>query len=97
MNVQTLANHIKKSSQYIYYIYNKKDLDTGLLRKIADALEVNIFYFFVEHGTDFKEYTEIKPKSKPGELESCMNQIELLQKIIEDKEEIINLLKRQIK
>lgn len=92
------AKQLGYKEQSIHKIFASEDINTALLERIAHVLNVSIVYFFSESGTDHNEYVVDKPiQSKPLELQSLEKEIELLKRIITDKELIIKLQQEQLK
>ncbi len=95
---EKLSRMIKMSSTGMYDIFKRGDMKVSVLRKIADALNVNPCVFFKNDEFDEKNiingsYNNIGISNSINiENESLKREIKLLKKTIKDKEQIIELL-----
>lgn len=93
MSVTEFAKKINYSRRNIYSIFEKESIDTSLLKKIGDILEID---FFVDYSLNAKKqfYAQslvADPQAGYGE-----NKIQELIKEVEYLKEINALLKAQV-
>ncbi len=92
MKLSDLADQLGTVRQNVYRIFKKKDLDTGLLKKISEVLDHNFFHYYktpegvVLHPLD-NELAETK-----AQLDLARREIDYLKKIIHLMEEKSRLL-----
>lgn len=58
MGATELGKLINTSKQNIYGIYKRRSIDTGLLKKISEALEYDFFILYTQTTTQAGENTE---------------------------------------
>jgi len=58
VNVPELAKLIGKTKQSVYGYLDKEDIDTSILRKIAEVLEVPVSSFFEDASTGIKNFNK---------------------------------------
>lgn len=108
-SVSEFAKLINTNRNNIYSIFRRESVDTELLSKIGEVLEYNFFNYLSSKNADnqkilemtINENTPIYSKiDNVKQLEDRIKQIEnenmFLKQRVEDKEEIIKLLKDQI-
>jgi len=103
MTIRELAGIVGMTDISIHTMIKNGSTNTTTLEKIAKALDVPIGIFFGENidksighktnGDNSPISGNIKVKSNTIELEKAKIKIEYLEKIVNDKEQIIELLK----
>ncbi len=104
------AQKIGKTESNIFNIFNRKTIDTGLLQKISDVLEVPITYFFTDDNVNINEinnntisnldivqgkHNQVGAASNDEEKKLLVAENNHLKKQIELLEEMIELLKNK--
>lgn len=105
VQVTEFAKRINKSRGYMYAIFEKADIDTALLKVIANTLSVPITFFFDEDNASVVNIGNTVNgngnKVRQGHVnvvqESQEKEIEYLKARLKDKEDMIELLKQQLK
>jgi transcriptional regulator with XRE-family HTH domain len=113
MKKSEFARRINKTSQNVYDIFERKSIDTGLLRQISEVLEFNFFEtlsleFAVEEELDLDlRETALQYSStgeliravhkKERELNMCSVEINQLKKEVEYLKQINELLQKKRK
>lgn len=92
MNNTQLAKRVGMSATGLKKALDKKTLTVETLERIAKCFEVNIIEFFPDYQNIKPEQQTLAKEPKPEYL----NEIALLKQSVKDKEEIINLLKKQL-
>ncbi|MCL3853527.1 helix-turn-helix domain-containing protein [Parabacteroides sp. GYB001] len=103
ISVSDFAKKINKSRGYMYAIFEKEDIDTGLLKIIAKALNIPIICFFDEEVTEQNNIGSISGdgnKVQQGHvnvmLESQEREIENLKMLLTEKDNVISEKERLI-
>lgn len=104
VNVTDFAKKINRSREYVYTIFKKEEMDTGLLKQIAKALSVPVVCFFEEE--EVYENNQIGKISGTGNrvqqghvnvmLESQEREIENLKLLLTEKDNVISEKERLI-
>lgn len=103
VKVPVIAKKLGRSKQNIYAIFKgEQRVSTELLEQISEILDVSPAYFWSELNEDPEKYRvgvsdEIMKayESTQQELISMRRQIELLEKLLEEKDEKYALLKQE--
>ena len=104
VNVTDFAKKINRSREYVYTIFKKEEMDTGLLKQIARALSVPVVCFFEEE--EVYENNQIGKISGTGNrvqqghvnvmLESQEREIDNLKLLLTEKDKVISEKERLI-
>lgn len=78
MDAPTLAKRLGKSKQAVYMMLEKKDLNTSLLRKLADIFSVPVNIFLTDKSSKTFQVAGLK-----AELEQLGVEVESLRKKLE--------------
>lgn len=107
VNVTDFAKKINRSREYVYTIFKKEEMDTGLLKQIARALSVPVVCFFDEEfvcennkigkisGTGNKVqqgHVNVMLESQEREIENLKLLLTEKDKVISEKERLIQIL-----
>lgn len=91
IKMSVFAKKVGTVERNMYTIFSKQDINTGLLRKISDALDHNFFKYYLEESKENKVLEEIVPyNNRKRKKPKITIQIE-----IEDEEKekkILNIL-----
>jgi len=83
MKAETLAKLLNVSTPNIYKIYLRNSIDTALLERISLVLEFNFFSL----------YNHVFPDvSKKDAFDACQREVELLNLLVQEKEEKYQIL-----
>ena len=77
MDAPTLAKRLNKSKQAIYDMLEKKDLNTSILRELAEIFKVPVTYFLTD-GEEILLNSQEEVDSMRMEITSLKNEIERL-------------------
>jgi len=104
LSVTGFAKKINRGREYVYTIFKKEEMDTGLLKQIAKALSVPVICFFEEE--EVYENNQIGKISGTGNrvqqghvnvmLESQEREIENLKLLLTEKDNVISEKERLI-
>ncbi|GEM_PF-2486650 len=106
-NIQELAQNLEISRTHLYKIFRSEDVSTAMLKKFGNYYNVPLLELLTDNMEIIQAINSIiingneKMKMRNADNssngnEQLMKEIELLKKIINDKEEIINLLKKNM-
>ncbi len=84
----TLAKLLNVSIPNIYKIYERPSMDTGLLSRICQVVDYNFFTLYA------KEY---RTEQESDAFELCQKENSMLRNILKEKEEMYDVLMKQIK
>lgn len=100
-----LGKRIGRNKQSVYEMVEKEDINTGLLRKVALALNVPISHFFCDEcGSDVKTVVGsiVTGDSSINNFDAATQEVALLkekinslEKLLEEKERLIKVLLAQ--
>lgn len=96
IQVNEFARRIGKSRAVVYDIFERETIDTGLLRRISNALDYDFFQHYISENSTLEEpgLEPYKKKSPPDsqikmqldiqkiQLQNAQREIEYLKKII---------------
>lgn len=69
IDAPTLARRLGKSKQAVYDMLEKTDLNTSVLRNLAEIFHVPVTFFFTDETTDSEEVTALKKEVTELRLE----------------------------
>lgn len=104
MRASVFAERVETTRTNVYKIFEKKTIGTHLLGKIGVVLEYDFFRHYLLDGNlvtkpqnaqSFQEQQEYLEELR-DRLSHHERQIQLLEKLVEDKETIISLLKKKV-
>lgn len=100
MKLSDFADRIGTVRQNIYRIFEKEQIEVGLLVKISEVLSHNFLQYFIVKGFETKEEVTSGPfetESIKLELDSARKEIEHLRQIISLRENERMLLEAKLK
>ncbi|MDR0575614.1 MAG: helix-turn-helix domain-containing protein [Tannerella sp.] len=105
ITIRDLAGKVGMSDISIHKMIKNGSTSISTLERIAKVLDVPVSVFFDEDASNENHITQkggnsnaasIYGDSLSGNIESKNKEIEYLKKILEDKEDIIRILKKQL-
>lgn len=92
-----LAVRLGKTKQAIYDLIKKEDVNTSIVRECSKIFGVPISYFFEEQAVEnsisnITGAAAINGNATNSESLKCQEKIELLERILEEKERTIQIL-----
>ncbi len=91
LNHKQFAEKIGHTEQSMHGIYKKEDLNTGLLKRICEALNISISEFFAEPS--FKELNDTMA-SRDEVIEAMKTTIKALEHLLEKENSAITIKKK---
>lgn len=86
--VEEMASALNVSKPNIFDIYRRQTIDTGLLERLCKVLNYNFFQYYADkYQTDYDKLL----------LQSYQSKNELLSQLLQEKEEVYQILVKQLK
>jgi hypothetical protein len=90
MKLTDFANELGTVRQNVYRIFKKRDLDTGLLKRVSEVLNHNFFQYYVTSSENLYSKEAIEDLIVESSL--CKQELELAKKEIAYLRKIISLI-----